>query len=140
MYAEPGSIYVYLSYGIHLAGNVVCSPVGEASAVLLRAGEVVTGVELARLRRWGAASDGQSRSDAELARGPGNLGKALGLSLSDNGELLGGGLFDFEPPERPADRVEISTRVGIAKNPDALLRFWLRGEPSVSAYRRPLAG
>lgn len=136
MFGEPGSIYVYVSYGIHRAGNIVCSPAGQASAVLMRAGEVVAGVDTARRRR-GLAPD---RPDAMLARGPGNLGRALGLDLADNGQRLGSGddLFQLTAPEDPAGpgRVLVGPRIGITKAAGAPLRFWLADEPTVSGRRR----
>ncbi len=67
MFGEPGRLYVYRHLGLHHCVNVVCGPVGRASAVLLRAGEVTEGVELARSRRVAA---GRCDSDRQIARGP----------------------------------------------------------------------
>ena len=136
MFGPPGHAYVYFTYGMHWCLNVVCGPVGQASAVLLRAGEVVDGVAAARARRPAA------RTDRELARGPARLCSALGLDGSANGlYLLGDGPVRLIPP--PSSRgslgaaVEtgIGPRVGVAGAHDTPWRFWLAGEPSVSAYR-----
>nr|WP_279402077.1 DNA-3-methyladenine glycosylase [Arthrobacter sp. JCM 19049] len=86
MFGPPGHAYVYLSYGVHYAINLVCSPTGTASAVLLRAGEIVEGEDLAVKRRTAKrhqAANGRSPAPinhAQLARGPGNLGTALGIT------------------------------------------------------------
>ncbi|SPF68565.1 DNA-3-methyladenine glycosylase II [Propionibacterium ruminifibrarum] len=134
MFGAPGTVYVYVSYGIHRAGNIVCSPAGQASAVLMRAGEVVAGADRARERRRLAPD----RPDTQLARGPGNLGRALGLDLADNGLPLGGrdDLFELIEPGPGRGRVLVGPRIGITRAADAPLRFWLADEPTVSARRR----
>ena len=75
MFGPPGRFYVYLSYGIHLNGNIVCAPEGTGHGCLMRGGEVVEGVELARERRQ--AKNRKPIIDENLARGPGNLGLSL---------------------------------------------------------------
>ena len=131
MFGEPGRLYVYFSYGMHVCANVVCSPSGHASAVLLRAGEVVDGLELARERRSTA------RSDAELARGPARLTKALGIELGDDTAGLDGAPFALEAAPHPSP-FAVGPRVGVsgAGGTDAFpLRFWIPGDPTVSVYR-----
>jgi len=131
MYGEPGHLYVYFSYGMHVCANVVCSPSGSASAVLLRAGEVVDGLELARERRPTA------KTDAELARGPARLTKALGIALADDTAALDGAPFTLTPAPHPAP-VATGPRVGVSGEggTDAFpLRFWIPGDPTVSVYR-----
>ncbi|MBF6213443.1 DNA-3-methyladenine glycosylase [Nocardia puris] len=133
MFGPAGFLYVYLSYGMHTCLNVTSGPDGTASAVLLRAGEVVEGLDVVRARRPAA------RSDADLARGPGNLGTAMGITLDDYGTPL----FDPHAPIRlelngaldPA-LVASGPRVGVSTAADRPWRFWLPASPAVSAYRR----
>lgn len=136
MFGPPGHLYVYFTYGMHWCANVVCGPMGEASAVLLRAGEVVAGADLARKRRPTA------RADHELARGPARLCTALGIDGTANGAWLldGSSQVTLRPAEAvPADAViQAGPRVGVAGGHDTPWRFWLAGEPSVTAYRRHL--
>lgn len=100
MFGPPGGLYVYFTYGMHYCANLVCGPVGTASAVLLRAGEVIAGEELARERRAArrgvAAVTGPDRSIPvrELARGPARLATCLLLGRQDNG------LLTTPPPSR----------------------------------------
>lgn len=131
MFGPPWHLYVYRSHGIHLCANVVCSPAGEASAVLLRAGEVVEGVEAARMRRPAA------RTDRDLARGPGRLGAALGLRLDDDGADLRSGPIRLRLPVEPAADVVAGPRVGVSRAGGAEhpWRFWIAGDPTVSPYR-----
>jgi len=134
MFGEPGHLYVYFSYGMHVCANVVCSPSGVASAVLLRAGEVVDGLDLARERRP------TSRLDRDLGRGPARLTKALGIELGDDAAPLEGGPFALELPPSPVS-FTTGPRVGVsgAGGTDAFpLRFWIPGDPTVSVYRPSL--
>jgi DNA-3-methyladenine glycosylase len=133
MFGPAGLAYVYFTYGMHWCLNVVTGPDGAASAVLLRAGEVVSGLESARSRRPGAA-------DRDLARGPARLTKALGVEGSYGGtDLLDpAGELRLLPPAGPPDPaiLRVGPRVGVA-GPGAPTpwRFWLDGEPTVSLYR-----
>jgi DNA-3-methyladenine glycosylase len=141
MFGPPGRAYVYFTYGMHWCLNVVTESEGTAGAVLLRAGEVVRGLDVARARRPSA------RSDRELARGPARLTTALGVT----GELDGVHLLAPRSPLRialpgpPAVDVGVSARTGVGGAGAATpWRFFLRGEPTVSPYRpaapRPRVG
>ncbi|OXR44348.1 putative 3-methyladenine DNA glycosylase [Nocardia cerradoensis] len=134
MFGPPGMLYVYFSYGMHTCVNVTSGPDGVASAVLLRAGEVIEGHEVARSRRRAA------RTEADLARGPGNFGSALGITLSDYGTAL----FDPAAPIRlelgpeitDSAAIGVGPRVGVSLAADRPWRLWLRDSPAVSVYRR----
>jgi DNA-3-methyladenine glycosylase len=132
MWGPPGRLYVYFTYGMHFCANVVCGPAGSSSGCLLRAGEIVEGIGLARSRRATA------RKDVDLARGPARLTQALGIGRGDDGAALDGGRFRLEPPAHRAAGVMSGPRVGVAGaggSADYPWRFWLPGEPTVSAYR-----
>ncbi len=132
MFGPAGRAYVYFTYGMHWCLNVVAGPDGVASAVLLRAGEVVAGVAQARARRPGA-------SDRDLCRGPARLTKALGVTGSSGGvDLLEecGDLRLRAGPPPPAGAVRTGPRVGVAGDgAPTPWRFWIDGEPTVSPYR-----
>jgi DNA-3-methyladenine glycosylase len=131
MFGPPGFLYVYFSYGVHWAANVVCGPDGRSAAVLLRAGEVIDGIELARSRRLSATKD------RDLARGPGRLTQALGLTGEHRGaDLFGDGPVSLTLADRPARGVARGPRVGVSVAADRAWRFWIDGDPSVSPYRR----
>lgn len=138
MFGPVGYLYAYRIYGIHTCLNVVAGELGTSSAVLLRAGEVVSGVELARSRRIAGRRSGPPPRDHELARGPGNLVTALGASIGDDEAR-----FDEEPfalvARTSGDRGAVvrGLRVGVGAPGGASpfdWRFWLEGEPSVSKY------
>ncbi|WP_329277295.1 DNA-3-methyladenine glycosylase [Streptomyces sp. NBC_00691] len=134
MFGPPGHAYVYFTYGMWHCLNLVCGPEGEASGVLLRAGEVLRGADLARPRRRSA------RSDRELAKGPARLATALDVALSLNGTDTCAGpdtplsLLTGTPP--PPDRIRNGPRTGVggdgAPHP---WRYWIDGDPTVSPYR-----
>ncbi|MEU8106312.1 DNA-3-methyladenine glycosylase [Nonomuraea muscovyensis] len=161
MFGPPGHLYVYFTYGMHFCANLVCLPEGHGSAVLLRAGEVVAGHDLARLRRsggapaGGAAPDGDGGpppraarrvSDRDLARGPARLATALGLAREHNG-------IDATAPRDPAAHlpgpaavvlagsppepglIRSGPRTGISTAKETPWRFWIDGDPTVSPYR-----
>ena len=127
MYGPPGHLYVYCSYGIHSAANMVCSPQGVPSGCLLRAGEVIEGTEIAYARRPFA------RNDRDLARGPGRLAQALGLDyrVHSGSDALGGSIkFTPGPGIEPA-LIGTSSRTGvngIAGSADFPWRFYILGD------------
>lgn len=132
MFGPAGHLYVYFVYGMHWCCNVVCGPDNVPSAVLLRAGSVVSGLDLARSRRDSA------RSDVDLARGPARLAAALGLARSANGVDL----CDAGEPVRlllgdpvPDALVCRGPRVGVAAAAEVPWRLWISGNPTVSPYR-----
>ena len=136
MYGPAGHAYVYFTYGMHFCVNVVCMPPGTASAVLLRAGQVIAGEELARARR------GPASTPRDLARGPARLCQALGIDR----RLDGADLCDEASPlrlrkavatVRSEEKTAIHTgpRVGVREGADVPWRFWLDGAATVSAYR-----
>ena len=136
MFGAAGHLYVYFSYGMHWCTNVVCGPDGEASAVLLRAGEVVAGDELAAARRPRMAR-------RDWARGPARLAATLALTGEHSGAdaCMPRGRVRFHAPAAhvPATRIRTGPRVGVSgAGGDAAAypwRFWLDGEPTVSTYR-----
>ncbi|RPK66303.1 3-methyladenine DNA glycosylase [Streptomyces sp. ADI96-02] len=141
MFGPAGHLYVYRSHGLHWCANVVTGTDGIASAVLIRAGGVIEGEDLARKRR------GEKVESARLARGPGNFCQALGIAGEHNGaELLTGtSIVLSEGAPVPAALIQVGPRVGVSKAHDWQHRFYLAGDPTVSAYRlspraRPPAG
>jgi len=131
MFGPAGHLYVYFVYGMHFCANVVALTDGQPGAVLLRAGEVIDGLDTAWLRRPA------SRSAAELARGPARLTSVLGLDRSANGIDL----TDPSSPVRlyagdPVADVRTGPRVGVAMAMEVPWRYWVAGSPAVSAYRR----
>jgi DNA-3-methyladenine glycosylase len=152
MFGPAGFLYVYFTYGMHFCMNVVAGPAGQPSAVLLRAGEVIEGFELARDRRGQPAVEkvvvnqvrqgplvkrSRINPDRDLARGPARLCVALGIGREGNGadllaknspiELLDGPGFDGVPATGP--------RVGLRDAADRPWRFWIPDDPTVSPYR-----
>lgn len=131
MFGPPGRLYVYFTYGMHYCCNVVTGSEGSPSAVLIRAGEVAEGIEVARERRPGA-------SDRDLARGPARLCRALGIDGEQAGADLETGPV-LLVPEEPVGPVSTGPRVGLRGAPDRPWRFWLTGDPTVSTYRPAVA-
>lgn len=129
MFGPPGHAYVYFTYGMHWCLNVVCGPVGHASAVLLRAGEVIEGLDIARDRR-------RRGRDRDLARGPARLATVLAVDRAVDGTCMLDGTgplrlsagYPIEPKS-----VRSGPRVGVAV--DHPWRFWIVGEPTVSPFR-----
>ena len=139
MWGEPGHLYVYLSHGIHSCVNVVCGPDGVAGGVLLRAGEIVEGVDAAALRRPAA------RTPRDLARGPGRLGDAVGLRHPRHngidavtGAPQEGAVARLWLPATVRSDISRGPRVGVAGIAGTGAfpwRFWITGDPTVSAFR-----
>lgn len=136
MFGPPGHLYVYFTYGMHFCSNIVTGPAGRASAVLLRAGEVVDGHDIAVARRAGVR-------ERDWARGPARLAVTMALGRDQNGADLCGRARTprIEPAPEPIDpgRIRTGPRVGVSgPGGDGTAypwRFWLDGEPTVSPYR-----
>ncbi|MFD8970094.1 DNA-3-methyladenine glycosylase [Streptomyces sp. NPDC059568] len=134
MFGPPGHAYVYFTYGMWHCLNLVCGPEGMASGVLLRAGEIQVGAELAHKRRFSA------RHHRELAKGPARLATALDVDRALNGTDVCAGpeapLAILAGTPVPTDQVRSGPRTGVggdgAVHP---WRFWIAGDPSVSPYR-----
>lgn len=136
MFGPAGHLYVYFTYGMHYCVNVVCGTEGVASAVLIRAGEIVEGADLARARRPGA------RGDAELARGPARLTVALGIDRTHDGVdacAADGGFRLLRGPGVDPESIRTGPRTGVSGaggDPEAYpWRFHIVGERTVSPYR-----
>jgi DNA-3-methyladenine glycosylase len=151
MFGPPGHAYVYFTYGMHFCVNVVClGEEGSASAVLLRAGRVIAGEELACARRTRGTT---AIAPRDLARGPARLCQALGIDRSQNGaDMVSAGsplrmLSGAGNPARSAllasgdghpatqRRIVTGPRVGVSSAAEIPWRFWYDGDPTVSVYR-----
>ncbi|GAA3447509.1 DNA-3-methyladenine glycosylase [Planomonospora venezuelensis] len=155
MFGPPGHVYVYFTYGMHFCANLVCLPEGIGSGVLLRAGEVVAGIETARARRSTGRAE-RLPAARDLARGPARLAVALGFTREHNGldACAPGGngpsgpagvpgadrsrtgplaVLEGEPPR--ADLIRSGPRTGVAAGKETPWRFWIDGDPTVSPYR-----
>ena len=129
MFGPPGHLYVYLIYGLHHCLNVVAGPGEKPEAVLIRALQLDEGIDLARRRR------GDRVADRRLAAGPGNVGRALGIDRSLNGEDLLGGSVWVEPRVGPSPMIMSGPRIGVDyAGPWAArrLRFWITDDPHIS--------
>ncbi|MFJ5274160.1 DNA-3-methyladenine glycosylase [Streptomyces sp. NPDC088358] len=134
MFGPPGHVYVYFTYGMWFCMNLVCGPAGRPSGVLLRAGEVVEGAELARKRRLSA------RNDMELAKGPARLATALDVDRSLDGADAcapeGGPLTLLAGTPVSSDQVRSGPRTGVSGDGGVHpWRFWVANDPTVSPYR-----
>jgi DNA-3-methyladenine glycosylase len=163
MFGPPGHLYVYFTYGMHYCVNLVCLPEGMGSGVLLRAGEVIEGVEVARTRRHRPSTAppltgrGRTIPERDLARGPARLAVALGLGREHNGldccsepgsgvssgSDSGSGSLSGSAELRvlegdPVDPALIRSgpRTGVSSAADTPWRFWIDGDPTVSPYRK----
>ena len=129
LFGPPGSAYVYTSYGVHALLNAVCEPEGVGAAVLIRALEPLTGIELMAARR-GLSTERRR----ELCSGPGKLTQALGVTLADNGSSLADGRVVISGrPRRLGDPVvQRDRRIGISKATELPWRFCLAGSRYLS--------
>jgi DNA-3-methyladenine glycosylase len=136
MFGPPGRLYVYFTYGMHWCANVVCGAPGACEAVLLRAGEPVSGVENMRARRP------RITDDRLLASGPARLAQAMGIGREHDGTTLlrGGRMWiaeDAVTAEFRAREIAQTVRVGLAdgRGEDMPWRFVVPGHPHASRRR-----
>jgi len=129
LYGRPGIAYVYLNYGMHYLVNAVTEAEGSPAAVLIRALQPIEGIELMVKRR---AAGRRRIREADLCRGPGNLTRALGITLEENRVDLTTGRLLVEDRGLTAGRVSWGTRIGIRKGADRPWRCWIADHPAVS--------
>jgi DNA-3-methyladenine glycosylase len=128
MFLRRGHAYVYISYGVWPMLNISSEAEGVGEAVLIRALEPLEGI---------AAMRQGSERLLDIARGPGRLARAMGISLAHDGaDLCGKGTLFLAAPIQLTEPIAISTRIGITKDADRPLRFFERGNPFVSGPRR----
>ena len=132
LYGPPGVAYVYLNYGIHYLVNAVTEAEGHPAAVLIRALEPLDGIRLMQKRR--APPEG-AIDELDLCRGPGNLTRALGISLSENLLDLMSSRLTIEDRGFRVDDVSWGPRIGIRVGTEHHWRCWITGHPSVSGVR-----
>jgi DNA-3-methyladenine glycosylase len=127
MFQAGGRLYVYFSYGVHYAINIVTGPAGRGEAVLIRAAEPVKGVEIMQINR-------DIRDKYKLTNGPGKLAQALGITdTSLSGKILNKSsiLLQAGDPLKAEETVAVS-RIGITKATDQPWRFYIKGNPYIS--------
>ena len=129
MFGPPGHLYVYRIYGMHVCMNIVTGRSGEGSAVLLRSGEPLRGLDLMKANRGGSA---------DLCRGPARLAQALGIDASlDGSDLLRGSVTLRGSSE--VTLVRSGPRVGVSVGVDTPWRFWIADDPWVSGRVKDLS-
>lgn len=128
MFGPAGHLYVYFTYGMHFCMNVVTGPSRAGSAVLLRAGEPLEGLEAMGRRR-------RTQTTRLLCSGPARLAQALDVGRELNGEDLVAGSVVWLERGSPARSVGTGTRVGIRRGVGRPWRFWIEGSPFVSRGR-----
>lgn len=140
MFGPPGTMYVYFTYGMHWCLNIVASPSGTSGAVLLRAGEVIEGVDIAQMRA------GRAMREVDLAKGPARLARTLGITtvtaphLNGASVLQSGDMQLLGHPPRSAPVHEVGPRTGVGgAGAHIPWRFWLPGEATVSPYRSAIS-
>jgi DNA-3-methyladenine glycosylase len=129
MFAAPGTLYVYFSYGNHWCMNAVCGPGERAHAVLLRAAAPLTGLEVMRARRVKATRD------RDLTAGPGRLGQAFAADRAlDGTSLQRGSLRIVDDGTPPPTHPGVSPRIGLAAGKGERLRyrFYVPDDPNIS--------
>jgi len=130
LFLDRGHAYVYLSYGLHFMLNVSSEISGVGAGVLLRAIEPLEGIPLMRLRRAQAPL-------TDLARGPGRLAQAMGISLRHDGlDLCAAGPLWLGDAVRPPGEIGRSVRIGISRETELLLRFYEKCSPYISGPRQ----
>lgn len=127
MWKNPGLVYVYLVYGVHYMFNIVTEEKGKPGAVLIRAVEPLTGLQLMQNNR-------ESRSKKNLTNGPGKLTQSFDITLAENElDLVTSDRLWIESGEAVAqEKIERTTRIGVSTGKEKKLRFYLKGNEFVS--------
>ena len=135
LFGPPGFAYVYLNYGVHYLMNAVTEADGYPGAVLIRALQPLEGIELMKNRR---VPNGHGIDEHDLCRGPGNLTKALGITIKDNRLDLTTSRLTIEDRAISVGAIATGPRIGIRVAVERPWRYWVEGHRSVSVHRRSI--
>jgi DNA-3-methyladenine glycosylase len=133
LFGPPGFAYVYLNYGVHYLMNAVTEADGFPGAVLIRALQPLDGIALMQKRR---APDGRVIDEHALCRGPGNLTRALGITIKDNRLDLAASTLTIEDRGISVGDIATGPRIGIRVAIERPWRYWIEGHRAVSAHRK----
>lgn len=132
MFNSGGFLYVYFTYGIHYCANIVTGKKGEGSAVLLRAMEPISGVEIFNKRRFNSEFVDKLKNN-NLLNGPGKICQAFNINKNHNGlDITKNPIYILDKPKLSKDEIVQTKRIGIKKSVELPWRFYIKNSSYIS--------